>query len=470
MTGIRRIHRWAAAAVAIGTSLLIAGAASAAWSPAMRLVGSGSFVDSGAPPVAFDSHGVPWVVYDNANGLVIAAISPSGHLTEPSVVPVSRSSDTALLAMTPGGEGILAWSFFAAGDEHNLFSPVGIAAASWRPGHGTGRRVVVAPPAADTQLDAAAVNARGTAEVLWTGATAGKKRSVFATRLLGGRLAGAQKLGSTAAPGIAEAGLTASSGDGFRASWQDGVLGAMSSALPPSPPIETAVATSGGVFGAGLSVPWPGLPYAGFAPTEQLVTNARGDQAVVWDQTGSGGMVTVFASSRRAGRPFSAAQQIAQATWPTLLDQHVAAVIGSSGQVTVMLTQPSQYPTVASATGEIIAASGQAGAPLGGSRLIASNEIPQREGPFLVLTPRGRAIAIWAATQRSGVGAIEAATSTDGAVFSIPQVISAPTTAQPECELPELLSAGGSDGALAAWSCTPSGGTGQAIHELARFK
>jgi hypothetical protein len=466
VTALRRNLLLAAAALA--AALSIPATAAAGWSPAVRLVGNGSFLTDQPGTVAFDAHGVPWVVYANANGLVTAAVSSSGHLTDARVVRVSRSAAQAILETTPGGGGILAWSFSTSvpGD---LSPATGIAAAAWKPGHATGRRLVVAPEAVDTRLADAAVNARGSAEVLWVADAADGSPSIFATRVLGGRLAGAQELASAAA-GIDGASLSPSTGGGFRASWQDGGLGFSPADPTPAPPLETALATSGGVFAPALSVPWPGTPQAGFVPTEQLVTDVRGDQAVVWDEPGAGGTVTVFATSRRAGRPFTAPQQIAQAKWPSLIDQHVAAVIGSTGLVTVMLTQPSQYPAVASATGELIAVSGQAGAPLGGSRLIASNEIPQRAGPFLVLTPKGRAIAIWAATQRSGIGAIEAATSTDGPVFSIPRVISAPTEAQPDCDLPGLLSAGGPDLALAGWTCTPSGGSGPAVHELARFR
>jgi hypothetical protein len=469
MTALRRNLLWPAAAVAAW--LAMSSVASAAWSPAVRVVGNGSFLIEQPANVAFDAHGVPWVVYSNRGGLVIAAIASNGHLIDARTVPVSRSAVEGLLQTTPGGGGMLAWSFSPSANDTDgtLSPPTGIAAAAWTPGHATGRRLVVAPPAVDTSLADAAVNTRGTGEVLWVARAANGNPSIFATRVLGGRLAGAQELSSTP-DGIDEAALSPSSGDGFRASWQDGSLGFSPADPAPAPPVETALATSGGVFSSTLSVPWPGSPQAGFVPTEQLVTDLRGDQAVVWDVTGSGGTVTVLAASRRAGRPFSAAQQIAQATWPTLIDQHVAAVIGPTGEVTVIATQPSQDPTVASATGELIAVSGQAGARLGGSRLIASNEIPQRDGPFLVVTPRGRAIAIWAATQRNGVGAIDAATSTNGAVFSIPQTISAPTATQPECELPELLSADHADGAVAGWTCTPTGGTGQRVNELARFK
>lgn len=460
------------ALVAVAVAAVASSPAAAAWSPAIRLVGNGSFLSGPPGAVTLDSHGVPWVVYSNAGGLVIAAISTNGHLTDATTVPTTRSADSALLSSTPGGPGILAWSYSPNAALGDLSPQTGVAAASWKAGHPTGRRVIVAPPAVNTGLAGALVNARGTAEVLWTGDTAGGSPAVFATRLLGGRLAGAQELGPrTTGAGIAQAGLSASPGGGFRASWQDGHLDPSApGAVGPTPPIETAVAIGGGVFGAALAVPWPAPASSGFVPTEQLVSDVRGDQAVVWDQTGAGGMVTVFASSRRSGRPFSPVQQIAQATWGNLIDQQLAAGIGPTGQVTIMATQPTQYPAVASATGEIIAVSGAAGTPLGGSRLIASNAIIGRPGPLLVVTPHGRAIAIWAATQHSGIGAIEAATSTNGGAFSIPQIISAPAPAAPNCQLPELLTAAGSGEALAGWKCSASGGSGPEVNELARFR
>ncbi|HEY5197167.1 MAG TPA: hypothetical protein VIJ51_09095 [Solirubrobacteraceae bacterium] len=456
-------------AFSVGGCLLASSDAWAGWSPAGRLVGSGSFLFNPVPVVAFDSRGVPWVEYSNESGLVVAALSSTDHLIDRQPVPDSQNAETALLSTNQAGAGVLAWSYGTT-TPADLLGPAGVAAAPWRPGHAVGHRVVLAKPA-DNVLDAAAVNRRGTSEVLWTDTGAGAKSGLFAARLVSGRLAGAQRLGPTSEAGVGQVGLSPGTGGGFRASWRLGVSSPIPSAGAPGASMETALSTSAGVFAAPVSVPWPGSAGAGFLHTEQTVTNARGDQAIVWDQTGApAGTVTVYASSRRAGRPFSPAQQVAQATWPTLADQHIAAVIGRTGLVTMMFTQPSEYPAVRSATGEIGALSGQAGARLGGSRLIASNEIPGREGPFLVLTPRGRAIAIWAATQRSGVGAIEAATSTNGAVFSIPKIISAATPTAPECELPGLLSAAGTDGALAGWTCTPIGGSGQQVNELARFR
>lgn len=131
--------------------------------------------------------------------------------------------------------------------------------------------------------------------------------------------------------------------------------------------------------------------------------------------------------------------------------------VGPTGRITVVWQ---------SAPGEIYAATGQAGAQIGPAHLLASNL--EHPDIALTVTTHDRAVAVWT---NGGTGksesVIEAATSSDGADFTDPQVISRTNADIDECRNLGPLVPDRAGGALASWRCSSTSRGG--VTEYSRY-
>jgi hypothetical protein len=452
---------WALPGLVCASLVLCLSPALAAWGPTIPV--SGPRIEG----LVFDHRNVPWATFVarearrryGGKQWAIARLTSNDRFKDVHVVPgvrheVEEIPPDLVLGPTDRGELLMQFTYpepAPAGD-----TPFGVAAGAWRPGAAVSR---FAPLTRGLSYrfggsPRLAINAAGTAVVLWSQGNA----TVEFARLVDGRLLGVQKVGLAVKPeqrisgeemqvaeltpvaGPSSAVASPSRSAGFRAAW---VVG---------PNIETTEAGPEGIFSAPVASPWPGFPL----PYSKLVSDAHGDQTVLWSQSTGEHSSNLYVISRRAGQRFGAPQLLGHDGMPP------TAVMDPSGRITVMWRQE--------LTNTLFAAAGYAGQPLGSARSIwVAKTGSFIEDVKIVVTASGRVVAVW------GIGAepggrrslgVEAATSPDGVHFGAPHHLLVPNSQVRQCSVP-LLVPDRTGGAFVGMSCELRG---QSINEYARYR
>ncbi len=340
--------------------------------------------------------------------------------------------------------------------------PTGVAVAPWRPGKAPGRPLILTRER--YRGPSIAINADGMADVLWA-----TEDAVAVDRVRGGRLLGEQeiRMADGHVPNSAE--VLPSPTGGFLSAWE------LRAGRPYSPSefdlvgVDSDEARRNALFSTPVFTPWPAQNLLGFngVSAATLMSDGRGDQVLVWDE-GIGGYTgtetDLYVASRRAGRRFNAPQFLGESVFGSY---GAEVAMSAAGRITLIWN-----PAVPS---KLLVTGGYAGRRLSAPSPMwpASSGLTESE-PRLVVTPRGRVIALWA-TQRGEYGApiaassvVDAATSDDGVTFTAARRISVGGRNIHGCDAPRLLTLDRAGGALAGWSCRFH--RHESVNEYARYR
>ncbi len=367
--------------------------------------------------VTFDANDVPWAAFESEGTDVAGRSTPFiGRLTKDyrlaDVHAIPRILENEIIrvdemSVNSSGIGDVLLEYGPHASEQDKAPPSGVAIAAWHPGRSIGKPIELSGDV--YRGPSMAINSTGTAVVLWVGL--GQERVVSAARVKSGRLLGEQKIpiADGHVPDSME--VLSSLTGGFSASWQlraGGVgLGAVEFQLVA---VDNDRASRTGVFSVPAMTPWPiFVPGALGVSGASLVSDARGDQVGMWGATteeATGRKEDIYVASLRAGGPFGPSQLIAEADEFGRSDSEV--VIGPTVRITA-IWQPTRF-------GEILAASGNVGHPLGLPHPVSrGGSGTSQTAPLVAVTSRGQVIAVWSAQRGTSNSTIMAATSDGGA-------------------------------------------------------
>lgn len=474
---------WQAAASATPAVTAKARSGSWGWSPAVVAKANG-FVG-----VVFDRHDVPWTAYmksaksSSAEVPFVARLSGSSGLSDVRRVPSLPGTEARVqaLVLDSRNQGVLLLEYDQSPEGvPESYPSYGLATVAWRPGAKPATpRVLIEPPGPGnsepsiaSSESSIAIDSHARAIVVWRTNAGGEhpQQTIEVARLVAGELRERQLLATIPRSQWAYIiGAWPARGESLEVAWQlhtNGPIGEEGQPVQYGPVgIVTAQTNGNGVFSAvPLSSPWP-APEAG-AKVEplRLVSDARGDQVIAW-LSGPPSSPTsdvpsrpanLYVASRDTGGQFGPGQLIGTVGTAPYEGGPVLAV-GPTGRITVVWQ---------STPDDIYAAAGQAGAQIGPAHQIASNV--EHPDIALTVTTRDRAIAVWT---NGGTGksesVIEAATSSDGADFTKPQVISRTNADIDECRNLGPLVPDRAGGALASWGCSSTNHGG--VTEYSRY-
>jgi hypothetical protein len=429
----------------------------AGWLPAVPVYGPA------IKQVVFDAHDVPWVTfaeempYPAINREFIARLTDRYRFSQVQRVPVVPGDSTwvSQLLLDPNDSGYLRLGFTPPEPEEVKVPPVGVAIATWRPGESFGHPLKLTGETSGGL--SMAIGPSGTAVVLWV--PFGKEETVDVARVRSGHLLGTQKIPIASGHVPNSMGVRPSPAGGFTSSWTlragEELGGAAEFEVMA---VDDALAPPTGIFGSPVLTPLD-TQAPGAAPVSDatLVSDARGDQAVLWGTRRQGvpccSEEAIYVASRRAGQPFDAPQLIGHGAFVNSASQ---LVMGPTGRITAVWER--HWVGSGAGTGTMVVG-GYAGRPLDAARpLWAGSATQESYPPRLAVTSRGQAIAMWVLRPRSPQPAVFAATSNDGVRFSAPRRLSIGGhgihgCGTPHAEEPHMLVADRAGGALAGWSC-----------------
>jgi hypothetical protein len=306
-----------------------------------------------------------------------------------------------------------------------------------------------------------AIGANGTTAVMWA-----TEHAIETDRVSNGQLLGKQEIQvpDGHVPNSAEV-LPRPAG-GFLSSWELRAGAPYLESEFDLVGVDTDAAPQNGPFSAPEFTPWPIANLLGYngASEATLVSNERGDQLLLWDEEAKE-VDNVYVASRRAGKSFSSPQRIGESAFGSF---DVTVVMSATGRITIMWN-----PSIRS---KLLVSGGYAGSRLSApSPLSPASSGVAESKPRLLVTPRGRVIAVWTVQRgkyespaASRSASVEAATSDNGITFGAPRRISIGGRYIHGCEGPDLLALDHAGGALAGWSCTFH--RNETINEYARYR